>query len=455
MIRSSGWAFFAAVWAVLCIDLQTSGAQPQVFSGDVAALLARKCLTCHNAEKKKGGYRLDTYEWLLKPGESGKLPITPGAPEKSHLYQLITATDPDDRMPQKDEPLPRPDIQLLRDWIAGGALCDGSASNAPLASLASASAITQTPRQYHFAPPVLALAFSPNGETIAATGYGEVTLWDSSDGHLRGRLEGLPQRIQALAYHPEGALMVCGGTPGVAGEVTIIDDPAHPRKRTFARAADVLLDGAFSPDGKRLAIAGSDNSIRIYSFPEGKELSVIQQHADWVNAVVFSHDGKQLASASRDRTCRVFDALSGELETTYTGHESPVQAITFSSDDKLLCSAARDRKIHIWERKDAKKTAEISGLKSETQRLDCHEKGLFVCGSDKTIREFNLKGEEQRTFSGHHDWIYALTFDSQGKRMATGSFDGEVRVWDSESGKVLVAFRAAPGLATDLRTEAK
>src|SRR5881227_213787 len=111
MIRSSGWAFFAAVSAVLCIELRTRGAQPQTFSGDVAALLARKCLTCHNAEKKKGGYRLDTYEWLLKPGESGKLPVIPGAPEKSHLYQLITASDPDDRMPQKDEPLPRADIQ--------------------------------------------------------------------------------------------------------------------------------------------------------------------------------------------------------------------------------------------------------------------------------------------------------------------------------------------------------
>ena len=70
------------------------------FKLDIAPVLNRKCVTCHGSEKSKSKYRLDSFERLMTPGESKELPITPGDPSHSKLYQLITATDPDDRMPQ-------------------------------------------------------------------------------------------------------------------------------------------------------------------------------------------------------------------------------------------------------------------------------------------------------------------------------------------------------------------
>ena len=76
------------------------------FSKDIAPLLQAKCVTCHNAEITKGGYRLHTFAELLKPGESKDSPLVAGDPAKSKLHQLLLATDPDDRMPQKDDPLP-------------------------------------------------------------------------------------------------------------------------------------------------------------------------------------------------------------------------------------------------------------------------------------------------------------------------------------------------------------
>src|SRR5438552_5699348 len=80
------------------------------FKLDIAPVLNRKCVTCHGSEKSKSKYRLDSFERLMTPGESKELPITPGDPSHSKLYQLITATDPDDRMPQKDDPLPEAQI---------------------------------------------------------------------------------------------------------------------------------------------------------------------------------------------------------------------------------------------------------------------------------------------------------------------------------------------------------
>ncbi len=84
----------------------SNGDRPASFSIDIAPILQKKCIACHGPEKKKGGYQAQTYELLMKGGESKSAAITPGRPDQSKLFQLITAKDADDRMPQKDDPLP-------------------------------------------------------------------------------------------------------------------------------------------------------------------------------------------------------------------------------------------------------------------------------------------------------------------------------------------------------------
>jgi len=96
------------------------------FSTHLAPIFVEKCLTCHNATKQKGKYRLDSFSALMQPGESKSPPVVPGKPEESRLYQLITAKDPDDRMPQKDDPLPPAQIAMIAQWIREGAQYDRS-----------------------------------------------------------------------------------------------------------------------------------------------------------------------------------------------------------------------------------------------------------------------------------------------------------------------------------------
>src|SRR5947207_4126048 len=95
---------------VLVGALTGAAAQPLSFTNEIAPIFVQKCLTCHGSEKNKGGYRLDTFEFLVKPGSSKEASITPGKPEASALYQRITTTDEEDRMPQKNEPLPPAEI---------------------------------------------------------------------------------------------------------------------------------------------------------------------------------------------------------------------------------------------------------------------------------------------------------------------------------------------------------
>src|SRR5678816_2754136 len=80
------------------------------FRAEIAPLLQRRCGVCHDAEQAKGRYRLDTYERLLKPGESDLAPIVAGKPGESELYSLLLEHSPEDRMPQKADPLPEREI---------------------------------------------------------------------------------------------------------------------------------------------------------------------------------------------------------------------------------------------------------------------------------------------------------------------------------------------------------
>lgn len=175
-------------------------------------------------------------------------------------------------------------------------------------------------------------------------------------------------------------------------------------------AADLVLDVQFSADGKLLAAACADGSIRIFSFPAATKKLQIDNHADWVNAVAFSPDGGLIASASRDKSAKVFDATSGEILSTYNGHGVGVFGVVFSADGKTVFTAGQDRKIHVWlaqdaaqsrKQSDAKKQAEITGFGKEAYRLARGDGSLFSCSADGLIREHALSDrKELRTYTG-------------------------------------------------------
>ena len=417
------------------------------FSKDVAPILAKKCVACHGPEKSKGHFRLDSFDLLMKAGESKSAPIVAGQPGQSELCRRLRAPDEDDRMPQKDDPLPAAQIALIERWIKEGAKFDGPDTRAPLVTLIPRVPHPDPPAVYRHPLPVLALAFRPDGTELAAGGYHEITVWNPADGKLLRRIKNIAQRTHSLDYSPAASLLAAaGGSPGQLGEVALFNPTNGALVKVLGTMPDVALTLGFSPDGSRLAVGGADNSIRVYDVDTGREQLVVQQHADWVMSIAWSSDGTHLASASRDRTARVYDANTGDLETSYTAHQSPVFAAAFSDDGKRVCSAGRDKKIRLWDAKEGKEAGEIGGFDDDIFRLIVSGKSVFSCGADKRIREHSMdKKELIRTFAGHHDWVYSLAIDEKSKRLASGGYDGEVRIWSLEDGQVLAAFIAAPG----------
>ena len=102
------------------------------FRRDVAPILRDNCLACHGPKKAEGGYRVDSYAELLKPGDSGEIPVSKSTERASELLARITSQDGSIRMPAETEPLTQQQIQLVRTWIEGGATFDGVAETTSL-----------------------------------------------------------------------------------------------------------------------------------------------------------------------------------------------------------------------------------------------------------------------------------------------------------------------------------
>nr|MDZ8042959.1 AAA-like domain-containing protein [Nostoc sp. DedQUE02] len=112
--------------------------------------------------------------------------------------------------------------------------------------------------------------------------------------------------------------------------------------------SDLVRSVVFSPDGKTLASASLDKTIKLWNRDTGKEITTLSGYNDLVMSVVFSPDGKTLASASWDKTIKLWNRDTGKEITTLRGHSDSVMSVVFSPDGKTLASASLGETIKLW-----------------------------------------------------------------------------------------------------------
>ncbi len=412
------------------------------FAKSVAPIFSQRCLACHNARTAKGRLNMETFANLMKGGENGAS-VVAAKPGDSLLQTMIE----DHSMPKDADPLTKDQIAVIKKWIETGARLDaGVGATATLITIIPKPTQPAPPESYRVPVPVMALAFSPDGNLLASSGYREILLWNPNDGQLVRRISNLAERPHDIEFTADGkTIAVAAGTPGQLGEVKFFNVENGALIADLFTTDDEVFAVAFSPDGTRLAAAAADRSIRLFDVASRQQQKLIEDHADWVMDVAWSPDGKKVATASRDKTSKVFDSTTGESQSTFNGHGQPVFGVGFLPDGSVATSG-RDNRIRVWAAADAKQVREI-GFGGEVFRIRTTPEGMSFAGSaDKLARQHNLtNGQQVKQFGPHNDWVYAVTYHAGTKKVASGSHDGEVRIWNGEDGKELIKFIAAPG----------
>ena len=424
------------------------------FAETVAPIFSKRCLACHNARTAKGRYNMETFAAIVKGGESGDA-LEVGDADSSTLFALIE----DGSMPKDADPLSPEQIAAVKHWINTGAVLDaGLSPSAPLIQIMPKEIQPNPPEAYPVPVPVTSVAFSPDGATLATSGYHEVILWKVEDGSLLRRITNVAERVYDIEFTKDGQkIVVASGTPAQIGEAKIFQVADGKLLGDLVRTNDSVFAVSLSPDEKRLATAGADRAIRVFDFATQKQQLLIEDHADWVMDVAWSADGTRLASASRDKTSKVFDAVSGDSLVTFNGHGQPVYGVGFQADGKIVVSSGGDKQIRTWNVADAKQVKTIGGFGNEVFRIIVTPEGhVYSCSADKNARAHQISdGKALKTFAGHTDWVYSVAVNAGTKRVVAGSYNGEVRIWNIDDAKESLKIIAAPGYKPGAATAAK
>jgi WD40 repeat protein/tRNA A-37 threonylcarbamoyl transferase component Bud32 len=288
---------------------------------------------------------------------------------------------------------------------------------------------------------VQSVAFSADGKTLASpSSDGSVKLWTVATGQERASL---PLRAWAVAFAPDGQTLAVAGDGGLhlCDAVTGQQGGVLPDPRWRAHAL------AFSQDGRTLAIA-TGHITRVLDGLLAQAPRVLTEHSAPATAVAFTPDGRVLASGSQDHTIRLWDAVTGQGRAILRGHKGAVSSVAFDKGGRTLASASYDQTVKLWDVAAGTELATFRGHAGKIHSIAfCEHNQVWAsAGEDHTIKLWNAAtGKALATLRGHAEAVYAVVFSRDGKLLASASDDGTVKLWDALTGKERYTLRGHVG----------
>ena len=285
------------------------------------------------------------------------------------------------------------------------------------------------------------VAISPNGRI--AVGGSPVTkaieLWDVETGECIGELVGHTQGVRALTFTPDSRRVVSGGMDTT---VRVWDIETGKCIHILGKHCDALWSVGISADGTLIVSGGEDKTVRIWDAHTGYCLRTLYGFSARVWSIALSERSPILASCD-DQSIKLWDTDSGKCLKTIRGYPQVNWTVVFTPDASSLISGGQERIVRAWDLQTGSCSQPIQKYPSYVHTIHHHPvEPVIASGADNTVYLWDLETQQRlHALEGHTGKIWQVEFCTDGRLLASASFDQSTRLWDWKLGTCLHAFQ--------------
>lgn len=227
--------------------------------------------------------------------------------------------------------------------------------------------------------------------------------------------------------------------------------------KTIGNHEDEVLGVFVNSNNTMMASCSVDETIKLWSLPDGKELKTFRGHLGEVNNISFSGNDKLLASGSTDQTVKIWDIESGKELKTLFGHTDQVIGVYFSQDpaSTFVASTSFDKTVKLW---DVQLGTEIKTLHGHNGSINnvaysYDHKYIASCGDDQTVKIWSTDlttKEPVMTLTGHDSPVLTVVYSFDSKKLASSDQNGDIIIWKMPEGAILQKYKAHEKLVQDV-----
>ena len=214
---------------------------------------------------------------------------------------------------------------------------------------------------------------------------------------------------------------------------------AAPPEPITLKGHDGWVGGvAFSPDGKTIATASADKTVKFWETASGKELATLEAHGDVVTAVTYSKDGTHFATASFDGTAKVWGTATRKPVQTFSSVRGAIHTVAFNPNGRALAAGGIDGTVRVWNVTSGRELSQGEKHQSWVNALTYRPDGkvLASVSSDNEVWFRDPDGTERIIVRPKLGEVRSAAFSPDSKLLATGTRYGVTKVWDEKGDEV-------------------
>ena len=273
-----------------------------------------------------------------------------------------------------------------------------------------------------------------NQQLIAADSEKNVYLWNLANGQLTTKFKSTAV-VKGLSYSPDNNKIVAACDDNRLRFYSPTDGSL-----TYELISDKPVEAAVFTTDSRGVLTGGEKEMKQWTYASPTAVRTLTGHGGRVYGTTYSADGRWIASASADQSVRIWNAKTGAQTKVLSGHVGAVYSVSFSPDGALLVSCGADKSIRLWDTLGGRQLKQIPVAAAALYSVAFFADGKRVAtaGLDKKIYIVDaFTGVVQNTLSKHTDFVYRIGLNKTGTRLMSCGYGGNIKIWNAANGQQL------------------